>query len=167
MLFPEQEWYRRGFAPLSLRNKGQRRFSFSAFPVIPCRAALESRCDCPQQSMDFDSLRGAPPHRPGLIIAWFKQRDRLKSCCHCEAVRPWQSVTPAMLCIARPRRGRKENGLPRRFAPRNDRGSRYPQATNPQSRSSMPGNNLVISQLEVTSKWTIKSQSSPRRPTSP
>ncbi len=30
-----------------------------------------------------------------------------------------------------------------------------------------PPCNIVISQLEVTSKWTIKSQSSPLRPTSP
>ena len=32
----------------------------------------------------------------------------------------WQSASPAVLCTARSQRDRKKNGLPRRFAPRND-----------------------------------------------
>ena len=36
------------------------------------------------------------------------------------AIGPWQSASPAMQSIARSLRERKENGLPRHFAPRND-----------------------------------------------
>ena len=48
----------------------------------------------------------------------------------CEAIaKPeglWQSASPLMRSISRPLWERKENGLPRRFAPRNDGGFRWP-----------------------------------------
>ena len=53
--------------------------------------------------------RSAKPEGPGFsyhVIA--------------RAIGPWQSASPAMQSIARSLRERKENGLPRRFAPRND-----------------------------------------------
>ncbi len=38
------------------------------------RASLESRCDCPGNHWIFDSLRGAPPRRPGRTISQVKQK---------------------------------------------------------------------------------------------
>ena len=50
-LAPEQEWYRRGFyAPLSLRNRGQGRFSYDTLcgakrPTAPPLGELLSECE--------------------------------------------------------------------------------------------------------------------------
>ena len=55
-------------------------------------------------------------------VEWHRNISR-----HCEAVRPWQSVTPAAQRAARPQRGRRDAdchvGL---RPPRNDRGGRWP-----------------------------------------
>ena len=91
------------------------------------RAALESRCDCPQQSMDFDSLRGAPPRRTAWMTTQPKQKDQPKITTSLRG-----GIAPVAIRIfpVPPGPGgalhRRGYGLPRRFAPRNDRGGRGP-----------------------------------------
>ena len=74
---------------------------------IPCRAGGTAPADQLPMMTQLKIGRPTTVHR-----------------CHCEGASPWQSASPAMRSIARPPWGRKENGLPRRFAPRNDRGRR-------------------------------------------
>ena len=44
----------------------------------------------------FDSLRGAPPRRSSWMTSIQNRRISLRSPCHCEAVRPWQSPPPQL-----------------------------------------------------------------------